>query len=72
MLLSTILSRDPPSEISPLPPSRIPSDNDRLNANTESMPSSIEPFAMKLMIWTGRAWPSKSQANRDDVCLSRR
>jgi len=42
------LRREPPSEISPLPPSRIPADKERLNASTESMPSSMVPFATKL------------------------
>ena len=53
------LRREPPSEISPLPPSRIPADNERLNASTESMPSSMVPFATKLMTRTGRVWPMR-------------
>jgi len=53
------VSRDPPSRISPLPPSRIPADKERLNASTESMPSSIVPFDTKLMMRTGRTWPMR-------------
>jgi len=48
------LRREPPSEISPLPPSRIPADKERLNASTASMPSSMVPFATKLITRTGR------------------
>jgi hypothetical protein len=48
------LRREPPSEISPLPPSRIPADKERLNASTASIPSSMVPFATKLITRTGR------------------
>jgi len=34
-------------------------DKERLNASTESMPSSMVPFATKLMIRTGRFWPMR-------------
>lgn len=53
------LRREPPSDISPVPPSRIPANRERLKASTESMPSSIVPLAMKLTICTGRFWPMR-------------
>src|SRR6266403_751948 len=53
------LRREPPSEISPLPPSRIPAERERLKASTESMPSSMVRFATKLMTRTGRTWPRR-------------
>lgn len=48
------LRREPPSGISLWPPSRIPAESERLNASTESIPSSMVPLATKSTICTGR------------------
>jgi hypothetical protein len=42
--------------VTPADSSRYVRQHGRLNASTESMPSSMVPFATKLMTCTGRTW----------------
>ena len=52
-------SRVPPMKTSSWPASNTPANIDFLNANSESIPSSIVPWAMKSTTRTGRCWPRR-------------
>ena len=54
-----LFSRLPPRNTSVSPPSSTPANSDFLNFSTDSIPSSIVPWATKLTTRTGCLWPSR-------------